>query len=141
MFEIWLTFFIVLVVIELSTTNLVSIWFAIGALIAAITTIFTDTFPIQFAVFTIVSLISLVLTRSFVKKFGKKESIKTNLDRVIGKIGVVTEKITKIEPGEVKVDGKRWTAIADKTIKEDSEVKVLSIHGVKIKVKEIEEDD
>ena len=140
MFEIWLAFFIILVVIELTTVNLVSIWFAIGALAAAITTIFTDTFTVEFTVFTIVSLISLVLTRSFVKRFSKKEIVKTNIDRVIGKIGIVTEQITAIEPGEVKVDGKRWTAIADKTIEEDKEVKILSIHGVKLKVEKVREE-
>ncbi len=48
--------------------------------------------------------------------------------------GIVTEKIGKNEDGEVKVDGKRWTAYADEKIKKDELVKVLEIKGVKIKV-------
>ena len=50
--------------------------------------------------------------------------------------GIVTEEITKKKSGEVKVDGKRWTAISDKKIKVDSTVKVLEIDGVKLKVEE-----
>lgn len=47
---------------------------------------------------------------------------------------VVTEEIKKNEPGEVKVDGKRWTAISNKKIKVGEEVKILEIEGVKLKV-------
>ena len=53
--------------------------------------------------------------------------------------GVVTEKIGKNFDGEVKVDGKKWTAFADKTINVDSIVKVLEIKGVKIKVERIDD--
>ena len=48
--------------------------------------------------------------------------------------GIVTEKISKNKDGEVKVDGKIWTAYADNTIKKGDLVKVLEIKGVKIKV-------
>ena len=51
--------------------------------------------------------------------------------------GVVTEEITKNNIGEVKVDGKRWSAIANKKIKVDSTVKVLEIKGVKLIVEEV----
>ena len=53
--------------------------------------------------------------------------------------GIVTEDIKKNKSGEVKVDGKLWTAIADKEIKKDSIIKVLSIESVKLKVEK--EDD
>ena len=67
------------------------------------------------------------------------EKEKTNLDRIIGMKGIVTEKITKKTPGEVKVDGKLWTAIADETIPEESTVKILEINSTKLKVKRMEE--
>ena len=75
------------------------------------------------------------------KKVKKRESIPTNLDRVIGKVGVVTETIEKDGIGEVKVLGKKWSAYSDKGVKENSKVKVLSINGVKLKVEEIKESD
>ena len=51
--------------------------------------------------------------------------------------GVVTEKINQNEDGEVKVDGKKWTAYADSTLKKGDLVKVLEIKGVKIKVEKV----
>lgn len=136
----WMIIFLVLLFIELVTVNLVSIWFAIGAFAAFLVTYITDMVTIQIAVFIVVSSISLILTKKIVKKIkgGKVEA--TNLDRVIGKIGVVTEEITKLEPGEVKVDGKKWSAVSTKKISEGSKVEILSIDGVKLNVKEVKEE-
>ena len=53
--------------------------------------------------------------------------------------GIVTEEITKKKLGEVKVDGKKWSAYAANKIKVGCTVKVLSIDGAKIKVEEMEE--
>ena len=136
----WMILFLLLMFIELVTVNLVSIWFAIGALVSFIVSYFIDLVYIQIIVFIAISSISLILTRKFVEKIkGNKEA--TNLDRVIGKIGVVTCEITKLEPGEVKVDGKRWSAVSTKKIDVGSKVEILSIDGVKLKVKEIKEVD
>lgn len=137
----WLILFVILLVIELFTVNLVSIWFAVGALAAGLVSYFMDNMMIQIAVFIIVSTISLLLTNKFVEKLRNGKIVPTNLDRVIGKIGIVTEEITKLEPGEVKVDGKRWSAISTKKIKVGRKVEILSIDGVKLHVKEVEEKE
>ena len=137
----WLVLFIVLALVELATVNLVSIWFAIGAIITAFVSLEIDNLMIHLAVFTISSILLLLITKPLVKKLKKKETIPTNLDRVIGKTGIVTEDILKDEIGEVKVLGKRWSAYSDKEIKKDNKVKVLSINGVKLKVEEIKESD
>ena len=137
----WLVLFVVLALFELVTVNLVSIWFSLGALITTFVSLVTDNLMIHLAVFTISSILLLLLTKPFVKKVKKRESIPTNLDRVIGKVGVVTETIEKDGIGEVKVLGKKWSAYSDKGVKENSKVKVLSINGVKLKVEEIKESD
>ena len=49
------------------------------------------------------------------------------------------KKITKKTPGEVKVDGKYWTALADEIIPTDSTVEILEINSTKLKVKRMEE--
>ncbi|MCI8588145.1 MAG: NfeD family protein [Bacilli bacterium] len=141
MSSIWMIIFVALAVFELITINLVSIWFAIGALASFTVSLVSSDTTLQIAVFVIVSFITLVFTKSFVKRIRTKDPIPTNLDRVIGKIGVVTEEITKLNPGEVKVDGKRWTAVANKKINVGSKVEILSIEGVKLSVKEVKEED
>ena len=137
----WLVLFVVLALFELATVNLVSIWFSLGALITTFVSLATDNVMVHLAVFTISSILLLLLTKPFVKKIKKRDIIPTNLDRVIGKVGVVTETIEKDDIGEVKVLGKKWSAYSDKEIKENIKVKVLSINGVKLKVEEIKESD
>ena len=137
----WLVLFVILALFELATVNLVSIWFSLGALITTFVSLVTDNLMIHLAVFTISSILLLLLTKPFVKKMKKREKVPTNLDMVVGKTGVVTEKIEKDGIGEVKVLGKKWSAYSDKEVEENSKVKVLSINGVKLKVEEIKESD
>lgn len=130
----WFIAFVILLLIELVTVNLVTIWFAIGAVAAIITTIFTDSILIQAIVFVVVSVISLLITKPLFKKFKLFEITPTNSDRVIGKIGEVTQKIGRNKYGEVKVYGNTWTASSKQVINVGERVKVLSIDGVKLVV-------
>lgn len=137
----WMIVFIVLILLELMTVNLVSIWFALGALASFALSFFINNVTLQTATFVAVSAISLLLTKDFVKKIRGNKVVATNLDRVIGQIGIVTEEINKLEPGEVKVDGKRWSAISSEKIKVGSKVEILSIDGVKLNVKQVKEEN
>ena len=137
MMWIWLCLVIALTLIEILTTNLVTIWYIVSALVALVLSLFVDNYLIQFSVFVILGTILLFTTRDFLVKLLVKNKETTNLDRVIGMTGVVTGEITKNNIGEVKVDGKRWSAIAQKKIKVDSTVKVLEIKGVKLIVEEV----
>ena len=138
MFYVWLAVAVGLAILEMSTVNLVSIWYVISSLIAMVASLFTDNVVIQLAVFVLGGTLLLLLTKDAIKKI-LPEKTRTNIDRIIGMEGIVTEKITKKTPGEVKVDGKRWTAIADETIPVDATVKILEINSTKLKVKRMEE--
>lgn len=139
MTEVWLIFFIILVIIELITVNLVTIWFALGALITSLVSLYTTDTVILLAFFVITSLLLLILTKPVVEKLKVKKVVATNLDQVIGKTGIVSVPIEKDKIGEVKVLGKTWSAYSDKEISKDKKVKILSISGVKLKVEEKEE--
>lgn len=140
MIEVWFILFLALLFLELITINLVTIWFAMGAIGGLITASITDNIIIQIVVFIIVSVIALLITKPLVAKFRKRKITPTNLDRVIGKTGIVTKEISKDSYGEVKVEGSIWTAKSAKKIKEKSQVKVLKIEGVKLLVEEIKEE-
>ena len=135
----WLVLFIVLVLVELMTVNLLTIWFAFGALASFFVSLVDDSLSLQLGVFVLVSIISLVVLRDILMKLKDKKMIPTNLDRVIGDVGIVTEEINPFGIGEVKVDGKRWSAISDKKIEVNSKVKILAIDGVKLKCQRVEE--
>ena len=81
-------------------------------------------------------LLKIILIEIYLLKLIKHNE-RTNLDRVIGMEAIVTVEIKKNNPGEVKVDGKKWTAISNKKIKVGTTVKVLEIEGVKLKVEEV----
>lgn len=135
----WLIIIILLSIIEAFTINLVSIWFIVSGIITLVISLFTNNIIIQIAVFILLGVILLLSTKNILQKYLTSKTERTNYDRIIGMNGIVTEKITKNTVGEVKVDGKLWSAYADKTIQKDSIVEVLEINSTKIKVKEVEE--
>lgn len=136
---IWFVAFLLLLIIEIATINLVTIWFAFGAIAAMITTMFTDSVIVQVAVFLVVSIISLILTKPVMKAFRKTDIEATNSDRVIGKSGEVIKEISNNEYGEVKVFGNVWTATSKQNLSVGDKVKVISIEGVKLIVEKEEE--
>lgn len=139
MFYIWLAVVILLAIVEIISINLTTIWFVISGVLALFLSFIIDNFIIQFAVFVIMGIVLLITTKPYLERILKSRQVKTNLDRVEGMTGIVTGEITKKGFGEVKVDGKLWTAYADKKIKINTMVKILKIDGVKLKVEEVEE--
>lgn len=137
MYLFWLAVILILSFIEIGTINLVSIWFVASALVSLLLSFLPIPFYIQFIVFVVLGIVLLITTRKSLEEFLSKTKQKTNLDRVVGMQGIVTEKISKNNPGEVKVDGKRWTAVSDKTIDEGKTVEIMKIEGVKLIVKEV----
>lgn len=142
---IWLVLIIVLLVIEIATLGLTTIWFAGGALAAFIFTFLGAGTGMQVGIFLAVSLILLLVTRPVAVRFMRKGTIKTNADSLIGKTAVATKEINNLkQTGEVDIADISWTARStdeDKTIPAGSKVKICAIEGVKLIVEEIKEED
>lgn len=130
----WFIFCLILIFVEISTVNLVSIWFAIGAFFAMIVALFSGNFLLQLGIFIIVSIIALLITKPLVKKFKGKDIEPTNHDRVIGKQAEVIKEITADSYGQVKVLGSTWTATSDCKCSVGDKVLVKKIDGVKLVV-------
>ena len=133
----WLILFIILLVIEIITLGLTTIWFAGGALVAFVLSLLEVSPVVQWAVFCAVSLILLFATRPWaVRYFNNQRKEKTNVDSLIGKTSVVTSEIRNLEGrGEVFVNGLTWTARSGEdslTIAEDTHVTVTAVQGVKL---------
>ena len=134
----WIILFIVLIVIEAVTAQLVTIWFAAGAAAAIVAELLNALPWLQWLMFIIVSVITLIATRPLVRKATKQKIQPTNADRFIGQTAVVTEKIDNIAgKGQVSVNGIIWTArSSDNTVIEtEQKVTVEKIEGVKLIVK------
>ncbi len=137
----WLVTFIVLLVCEIATSALISVWFCGGAVFAVLANLLGFSFPVQLVVFVIVSFVLLILTRPFAKKVVKKEPLKTNVATLIGKTAVVTKQINNNQSvGEISINGQIWSArnVAENEVIEPStNVVVQEIQGVKAFVKTI----
>lgn len=139
----WLVFLVALVVIEICTMGLTTIWFAAGALAATVAAALGAPLFLQIALFLIVSVLMLVFTRPIAVKYFNQDREKTNVESVIGKKAIVTGAIDNLQAcGQVTLNGLEWTARSaadDLKIPEGSVVIVREIQGVKLIV-EMEEE-
>lgn len=134
---IWISIAVIFAVVEALTMGLTTIWFSGGALVAAVVSMVTGSILIQVVVFLAVSIVLLYFTKPLAEKKLHVGTEKTNVDAVIGRRGVVTQEIKPMYPGQVRVWGQDWTAVADvqgETIPVDSEVVILRVEGVKLVV-------
>lgn len=139
----WIIILVIMVLIEVFTMGLTTIWFAGGALAAFVVSIAGGGIPAQVIVFLIVSLILLLLIRPLAKTRFNSKRVRTNAESLIGEIGVVTEPIDNLNAqGRIVVHGQEWAA---RTVQEGvqadkgAHVKVLSISGVKLMVEVVSE--
>ena len=137
----WLAIVIITLVVEFMTAEIVSIWFFFGSVVSMILAICKVDPAIQIIVFVIVSLVFMVCVRPFIKKYVKRNEIKTNVDSFVGRIALVTEDIVDGNRGVVKLDGQEWSAISNDNIVKGTKVVVLSIEGNKLIVKENKNKD
>lgn len=135
---LWVTAAVVLAVIEAFTMGLTTIWFAGGALAAAVVSFATDRVLIQVCVFVLVSLVLLFLTRPLALKKLNIETVRTNLDAIIGSSAVAETDIRQNSRGSARVDGKVWTAVlarGSSDVARGELVRIEAIEGVKLIVR------
>ena len=88
---IWIGLFIILLIIEVFTVGLTTIWFAIGALAAAGANTLGANLTIQIIVFLAVSIVLMIFTRPWAAKHLNKNRLKTNYESKIGEVIKITE--------------------------------------------------
>ena len=138
MYIVWAVAIVVFGILEGMTAQLVSIWFVLGSIAALVAAICGASLPVQVIIFVAVTIITLIATRPIVKKKINFKAEKTNADRCIGESAVVVEEINNLEArGQVKADGKIWTARSSdgSVIPENTIVTIEKIDGVKLIVK------
>ena len=136
MYVIWIAIIALAIFFEANTATLTAIWFIPAALVSLIMALCNLSWQSQVITFAILALIFVLIGTTVIRKrVVKKKHVPTNADRILGGEGLVTETINNITPtGEVKADGKRWSArSADGSIIEEGElVTILRIEGVKL---------
>ena len=133
---IWIGLFIILLIIEVFTVGLSTIWFAIGALAAAGANTLGANLAIQIIVFVAVSIVLVVFTRPWAAKHLNKNRLKTNYESKIGEVIKITERVDNLrQTGRSIVDGQEWTVRSQDNnviLEKDELAKVISVSGVKL---------
>ena len=140
----WLVFFLILVIIEIATLALTTIWFAGGALAAFVLSLLGAGIEAQLAVFVAVSFVLLIFTRPWAAKYLNRRTVKTNTEGLIGQTARVTARIEYWQDtGTAMVNGQEWTARAEKetdVYPEGTLVVIRQIRGVRLIVSKNEEE-
>lgn len=140
----WLIGLSVLLLIEIVTLGLTTIWFAGGALVAFFLALLGADFWLQFLGFALISLALLIFTRPIAVKRLNKNRVKTNYEGLIGKVVKITKTVDNQNlSGEAIVNGQEWTvrsANENVIIQPGTKVKIVNIAGVKLIVEEYKEE-
>ena len=135
----WIVILVVLVLVELLTMGLTTIWFAGGSLVACILALVGAPLWAQIIAALVVSIILLLTTRPIAVKYFNKDRVRTNAESLIGHIAIVMSEIDNLQNiGLVNVGGQEWSAKSsddDVKIPAGTVVEILSISGVKLIVR------
>ena len=140
---VWLALFVILLIVELLTVGLTSIWFAGGALAALVLELLGVDLIWQIGAFILVSFVLVYFTRAFAVKYTNAHHEKTNYEQAVGKIVRITQRVDDLaQTGKGILDGMEWTVRTDskEVLEKDTLARVIRISGVKLIVEPYKED-
>lgn len=135
---VWLVILVILVVVEIFTMGLTTIWFAGGALAAVIVAAVGGPVWLQDLLAIVVSALLLFFTRPIAVKYFNRDREKTNAESLVGRQAIVISEINNLQGiGQVTINGMEWTArtvMEGETIRTGEVVIIRGINGVKLLV-------
>ena len=134
---VWLGVLILMILLELATMGLTTIWFAGGALAAFIAALCGASLLVELGLFLVVSFLLLFAFRPLAMRDVNSRTVKTNVESLAGKTARVTEEINnEMGQGTAVLNGQEWTARSadDTVIPAGSLVVVDAVSGVKLLV-------
>ena len=132
---VWLGLVVLFLLAEGATVSLVSLWFAAGAMAAMFAALLGAGLWFQTGLFLAMSGVLLLMLRPIVRRFLTPKITPTNVDSVVGTVGLVTEAIDNVTAaGQVKLGAMEWTArsTSGEDIAVGTPVRVDRIEGVKV---------
>lgn len=143
LWAVWLIVTVILLIIEGSTTILVTIWFAGGTLAAMIAAFLGASPTVQVIIFVVVSIVCLLIGWRYRDKLMmQRHKTPTNADRFMGKIAVIEEAVDPITgKGRLMVAGQSWRAHSEdgREIPAGTKVVIRGISGTKLIVEPLDE--
>lgn len=129
----WLGAAVLLGVAEMFSLDLIMIMLAVGAVAAMVLAVVGAPFAVQAIVAAAASVAMLALVRpSMAKRLHSGPTLTQGHDKLLGQRGTVTQEISGLQVGRIRLAGEVWTAAPyDETlsIAEGETVEVLQIRG------------
>ena len=139
LFWIWLAAAGVFLIAELANPTMIFICFVVGALVAAILAqVWPEYYYWQIVAFAVLSAVLIPFTRRFAKRISKESPELSNVDRMIGKVALVTEAIDPDTGGKVKFEGEIWQARAEQPIEANTKVRITAVSGTRVVVEKLD---
>ena len=138
----WVIAGILFLILEIFIPSFISACIGIGAIFGGLAAGIGLDFKWQIGFFAAATLASFFTVRPFMLKYAYKrpDEIKTNVDNMVGKSGVVAEKIdSSAQTGRVKINGDEWKAEAEnnKIIEAGTRVEVTKIESIILTVRPV----
>lgn len=137
----WLFVGVGLIIIEVMTPGLVSIFFGLAALTVALIVWLAPVLGQgwQWIAFSVFSVLYIFLLRKSLKKVfsGLREVSDSPNDEFSGKLAVVVEAVAPNRPGRVEFCGTNWTAEAEAEFPVGASVRILSRKNLTLKVETV----
>jgi len=129
----WVVLFIVCVVVEAVTYQMITTWFAIGAVFASVLASFEVSTTWQITAFLIVSILCLLALRPISLKCLKNKDYKSNTDALLGDRVLITENTDSLS-GRGKIRGMEWSVRTENEegIEAGQVAYVKRVEGVKL---------
>jgi membrane protein implicated in regulation of membrane protease activity len=129
----WLVLAVALAVAELVSLDLVLLMVAVGALVGGLVALLGAPLFLQVLLAAGASGAMLMLVRpNLVARLHNGPTLVSGHERLVGQQGVVTEELSALNPGRVKVGGEIWSACPydeGLTIPPGARVEVFAIRG------------
>ena len=139
----WLIWFLIaigLLVGEMFTAGFWLACLAVGAAVAGVVGLVPGlgfvTQGIAFAVSSVISMAGLRPKLMHLLQLGPGTDLRTGVDALLGKTGIVTERIGPGRPGRVKVEGEDWRGASSdaEVIEPGTQVTVIQVDGTTLMV-------
>ena len=134
----WGVVFVISLIAEIASMQLISIWFTVGSVGAFIAAMKGVGFPGQLGIFVIISLALLLVTRPLLARLRVNQEPRTNADKNIGETAVIIEEDNSaLGTGRARIGGVDWIAVSEtgEILPAEAIVTVTRVEGAKLFVR------
>lgn len=140
----WGALGLVLLAIEMASGTVYVLWFGISALCVAIATWVFPAMPsaMQFAIFAALSIGSLAIWKLNYKKTETHSRVGQAQGEEIGRFGTVVVACSATQIGKIQftqglMGSREWPAVANETISEGTQARVVAVEGNALRIQAI----